>query len=227
MQLIILVFCLLVFFFCLYRLGKDDYVFIRKNISMEDLFDIGFLGLLAGIFFARLLFVIFYPIENGNIFMQFFSPRIGTLSLTGVLVGAWIWTYLLGKYKKYPLARIFDFLCLAFSIVLPFGYVGNILFLKKSEFLLNGVLGVIYLILAVLLGKILYPRLMSARLREGTLSTIFLFCFSIITFASSFFTKSPGKSSLFAPVDFFLVGICLLSAILFFRQERKGNKAKK
>jgi prolipoprotein diacylglyceryltransferase len=221
MQIIILIICLLVFFFVLYRLGRDDYVLIRKNVSMEQLFDVGFLALIVGVLFARSLFVFLYPSDQENIFLKFFAPTVANLSLTGVVVGGWIWTYLVGKYKKYPLGRIFDFLCLAFLIVLPLGFLGNLIFLKKTEMLINGILGLVYLILAFIFAKLLYPRLMSAKLREGSLSTLFLLSFSLLSLGTSVVMKEQGTFLFFGPEDFFLIGVCVLSVILLLRQERK------
>ncbi len=181
MQLVVLIPVLFIFLYCLYRLVKDDYVFIRKNLSPELAFDLAFITLWSSLFFARLLALIADPITGENPIVAFLSLNKGGFSLLGAMLGALLALYLLARSKKLPLGRLFDFFSLAGSISFFFGFGLSILLVSGMErFILLGS-AVIYLFLALLYRFILYPRLLNRSIKDGTLSIIFLMVFSCVS----------------------------------------------
>src|SRR6266568_4274147 len=83
MQLLLFIPALLVFLYALFRLVKDDYIFIRKGISLEQSFDIAFITVWGGLFFFLNAIIYFVLLL---FFVQFLYPKIMNRSLKeGVL----------------------------------------------------------------------------------------------------------------------------------------------
>ena len=182
MFFLVLIICLFVFLFSLYVLGKDDYLFIRKNFSLEHLFDYALVGLFFGIIFARFLWGGFRSgIEKGFL-PHLFSPNDAGISLAAIVIGSMLIIYCLSKYRKLPTWRLFDFFSLAFLPTFCFGYLASSLFVKKSEIFYYIAPAICYLGLSILFWKVLYPRLIAGRLKNGSLSCLFLEIFSLTSF---------------------------------------------
>src|SRR5216683_2730865 len=81
MQILIFIPALLVFLYTLYRLVKDDYVFIRKGISLEQSFDVAFITLWVSLFMSRLFYMLFHMHAGDNIVFYYFSLNRGGFSL--------------------------------------------------------------------------------------------------------------------------------------------------
>ena len=67
--------CFIVFLFCLFVLSKDDFLFLKKNITLEQVFNIAFVAGLVGLFVARSFYVIF------NFAPGFVNPLVFLLHL--------------------------------------------------------------------------------------------------------------------------------------------------
>lgn len=184
MQMLLFIPALLLFLYELYHLVKDDYIFIRKGISLEQAFDIAFITLWVSLFAARLLYLLFHISPGENIFFDFFSLKKSGLSLTGTVIGGTVAIYLIGKYKKVPLGRICDFLSLSFLYTLPLVFLANAFFVTKNALLSVFLNAVIYFILLLFFVQFLYPKIMNRTLKEGILATLFLLLFSLTTLGS-------------------------------------------
>ncbi|MBI3888123.1 prolipoprotein diacylglyceryl transferase [Candidatus Microgenomates bacterium] len=210
--------------YCLYRLVKDDYVFIRKNLSPELAFDLAFITLWSSLFFARLLALIANPINGENPIVAFLSLNKGGFSLLGAMFGALLALYLLAKSKKLPLGRLFDFFSLSGSISFSFGFGLSIVLVSGMErFILLGS-AVVYLFLSLLYRFVLYPRLLNRSIKDGTISIIFLMLFScvaIITALLPFLQKQVISLS----IPLLLSGLFFIfSFILLITQARHLKK---
>lgn len=219
-----------IFLYCLYKFIKDDYVFIRKNISLEQLFDMIFGVIWISIFFSRFISFILNPLPSSNYFLTFFSLQHGGLSLTGAVLGGLLALYAIGKYKKIPLGRLFDFFTLSFLIALPWGYLGFSLFLQKQElflFLLNA--GIYFVLMFVFL-KVLYPRFMNRTMKEGNLSIMFLIFFSVISLGTSVLNQVNNQETIVNLHHILLLSLFVSSLLFLLKQEagtmrgRKGAK---
>lgn len=213
MLYLILFVSFIVFLFCLYKLGRDDYVFIRKNITLVQLFDIGFLMWIGGLMLSKILISFFHPAIRNNYL---------NLSVIDGVIGGIVFIYLSVKYSKLPLGRIFDFCAVSFLTALPVIYFGSLFFIDKKERMLSIFSGVLYLVLAVFFLKVIYPRLTKGAMREGSLSILFLITFSITSLLISILSPVKGIYLFLKPEDFLLIGIFIINLLLLIRQERKS-----
>jgi prolipoprotein diacylglyceryltransferase len=227
MQIIVLIPAFILFLYYIYKLVKDDYVFIRKNISLEQIFDITFIVTWIGLFFARLFYFIFNPQLAQNIFFNFFSANISGLSLFGGLVGGAGALYLIGKYKKIPLGRLFDFFTLALVVALPLGFLGAASLTK--DFALLAYLGnaVVYFIFALFCVKYVHPKLTSRELKEGNLQVVFLVFLAVVLLINGILLREEGKIVLITIENSILLIFLLFSLVLFIRQAKDGFVNKK
>lgn len=192
----------LIFLFSIYKIVKDDYVFIRRNISLEQVFDIAIIVFLIGL-----------------VLMKF--------SLLGAVLAGIIVLYLIAKYKKIPLGRIFDFFTFAFSIALPIGFLSHAVFIKGADMLVDIINAVLFLIFAFFSGKVVYPMIMSREVKEGSLHIIFLVFFTFVSFIDILFLQQKNKLILLSIPNILLVIFFIISFFLFFKQASSGFTNKK
>jgi prolipoprotein diacylglyceryltransferase len=222
MEVLILIPALLLFLFFLYKLSADDHVLIRKNISLEQMFDVAFSTFWISLIISRIYYFIFEAKQVGNLFIAFFTTQ-GGLSLTGAMVSAVASLYLISKYKKVPLGRLFDFFALSLLFALPVGYVGITLFHLKDKLILiipYLVCAVVYLTAAILFRKFLYPKLLNRTLKEGNISLYFLLLFSVTSFGTSFVNFGKLDFMYFTVNNVILLGLFVMSIILLIKQEK-------
>lgn len=219
MQILIFLPALLLFLYALYRLVKDDYVFIRKGVSLEQSFDIAFITLWVSLFTARLSYLLFHLSTGGNVFFDFFELKKGGFSLTGAIIGGVVAVYAIGKYKRVPLGRLSDFLSLSFLYTLPLVFVGNALFATKNELLTVFLNAIIYFVLLLFFIQFLYPKIMNRTLREGMLAILFLLLYSLIALSTSLLTTLKNIQNFINPENITLLVLFILSIILLIKQE--------
>jgi len=223
MQILLFLPALFLFLYILYRLVKDDYIFIRKGISLEQSFDIAFITLWVSLFSSRLLFLLFHLYPGQNILFDFFSFNKGGFSLTGAIIGGMIVVYLTGRYKRVPLGRLSDFLSLSFSYALPLLFLSDAIFAKKSELLFVFLNAVVYFILLLFFVQFLYPKVMNRTIKEGLLSLVFLLAFSLISLITSLLISLKHIQNFLNPENIILTAIFLFSLFLFIKLERSSH----
>lgn len=223
MQILIFLPALLLFLYALYRLVKDDYVFIRKGISLEQSFDIAFITLWVSLFVARFLYLLFHISAGYNIFYDFFTLKKGGFSLTGAVIGGAIAIYLISKYRRLPLGRLCDFLSLSFLYTLPLVFLGNAIFVSKDALLSVFLNAIVYFILLLFFVQFLYPKVMNRTLKEGRLATLFLLLFSIIALTTSLLTSLKNIESFVNPENITLGLLFIFSIVLLIIQERASH----
>jgi len=215
MQYVILLISLFIFLFTLFALSREDFVLFRRNVDMEKVFNIAFLTLGIGLFFARLVFVMLYfkPVYlNPLAFMLF--PYFPGLSLAGGLLGASIGLAVLLRGKKYPEGRLFDFFILSFTVAFLSGTCLQLL----TQYIATKVVE-IALVVELILGIIIF--LLSLRvfkahsMKEGSVGLVLVFFLSLIFIGAAFLQKSLDM------VPWILV--FLTSLVFFLRQERVSS----
>lgn len=220
MQYLLVIPVLLLFLYALYRLVKDDHVFIRKGISVEQSFDIAFITLWISLFMARLLYLMYHFIPGQNIFFDFFSLHNGGLSLTGAVIGGIIAVCLIGKYKRVPFGRLSDFLSLAFLYTLPVIYLANAVFVTKNELLLVFLNSIVYFIILLFFVQFLYPKILNRTMKEGMLAILFLLFYSFISLTVSFLTSLQHLQNFISLENITLILLFIGSVIVLMKQER-------
>jgi prolipoprotein diacylglyceryltransferase len=218
--------CFFIFLYCVYVLSNDDFIFLRRDVTMEELFNMIFLGSLISLLISRL----FYGFSHGDIFTNplvfVLFPYFPGLSLPGGVVG--IGGYLMflktRKEKSLPVARIADFFSIAFLISLPIGFLGYLMFSQHVMFIKLAVQAATYFILFIVFLRFFLTNLLNGKLKEGTITCLFLICFSAISLISNVFSK-------ISVLDYFrnfentvLILILLSSAIFVVTKEKLMEK---
>lgn len=206
MSFLILLPTILTFLFTLYKLVKDDHVFIRKNVKLEQFFDIAFIVILSS-----------------WIFITFFLPENIT-SITYIVTGGSLVLCLLGKYKNLPIGRLFDFFTISFLTSIPPWFLLSGLIINIEDRLLFFSFAFAYLILALVFTKGFFPGVMSRKIREGTLSLCFFIIFTIISLVIPIFNAIKNKSNFLVQENIVLIVFMIFSIILLIRP--KNNRYK-
>ncbi len=223
MNILLLIPSFFIFLYCFYKLIRDDYALMRRNISSEQSFDMIFFVIVFGILFSRLFFFVFHAEKGGNLLLSFLSQS-GGLSLVGGVIGGLAGLYLSCKYKKVPLGRFADFLTLAFVTALPLGFLSQIFFAPKDQWILYCVISFIYFLIAVILIKRSYKKLMNRTIGEGRIAALFLIIFPILSILFSLTTSFKNLKTLINVESFTLTGILLFGFFLLIKQKVGGKK---
>src|ERR1035437_892356 len=114
-MMIILLTCFFIFLYLLYYLSRDDFVIVRKDISMERIFNLAFLTAIVSLFFSRLFFVLesFDP-KFSNPLGFLAIPYFPGLSLIGAIAGAEVFIFLYSSFRKLPIGKMLDLFALSF-----------------------------------------------------------------------------------------------------------------
>lgn len=219
----ILIFATIVFLFSLFVLSKDDFVFLRKNVTLQTIFDTAVLTICVGLLFARLVFALSHPsLAYFNPLVFFVIPYFPGLSVSGLLIGGSAVLYMLTMRQKLPLGKMFDVFALSLlpagSIVFLATATGK--FLKKD--ILYGSVFTLFFIVLFLTTFLLHKISVKFSLHDGTVSLVGLFIFTLFSFLGSFallsFKTFPSES------PYFLVFIFLLfasSLVTFFKRTQR------
>lgn len=208
----------------LYRLVKDDYVFIRKGISLEQAFDIGFITFWVSLFFSRFFYLIFHFNQQQNIFVQFFTLKSGQFSLIGAIIGAAIALFIFSKQKKFPLGRMSDFFSLSFLYALPVGLLAFSFFVPQNQLLYHFLNVIIYFVVLIFFAQFLYPKILNRTIKEGLLTNLFLIIFSLITLTTALLTTLKQLQAFFSLENGFCILLFLLSIIFLIKQNASSSR---
>lgn len=224
MQLFIfvLLICLFVFLYCVFVLANDDFIFLRRDVTMERLFNTIFIGALISLLGARLFYGFSAKNILSNLFVFLLIPYFPGLSLLGGVVGVGAYFLFLIKRREnqLPLERMFDFFSIAFLISLPIGFLGYILFSPGMASIIKlGAQAIAYLVLFIIFLKFFLHRLLSGKFKEGTISLIFLICYAVVSLISNIFIKTDVLKYLsnFENIIFILI-FMLSTGLLIYRE---------
>lgn len=215
--IVILVICFFVSLFVLYTQSLDDFILLRKNITLEKTFDIALLTILAGLFLGRVFYAVFNfdsLFLNPLVFLAF--PRYEGFSLLGGIVGGILSLLYQTMPKKLPSAHLIDLFSLSLLLALPFGFLGTFIseiMLRKQAMFLLLIEGALYQALAIFF-MFLFKR---SKLKDGSLAVLFLIAFSIISLAFNIF-ENLGKG-IISSENVSLAVFGLISLVFFAKQE--------
>jgi hypothetical protein len=226
---LVLLICLFVFLYCVYVLSNDDFIFLRRDVTMDKIFNMIFVGTLFSLFFSRLIYGFSATSIFRNPFVFMLFPYFPGLSLLGGVVGIGVYFLYLTRRQgdPLPLGRIYDFFSIAFLISLPIGFVGYLLFLGKGIEVKLGIEAVLYFILFIIFLKFFLPKLLSGVFKEGTITSLFLICFSIISLISNAFSKISILAYLKNFENTLLILILISSVVFIFNKEGFVEKLRK
>lgn len=105
----------------------------KMNIDTNRLFDVVIVGLITGVIFARLFYVVFYP---GDKYwknpLEIFQIHDGGLAIYGGIIGAVVFGSLMAKLRKLKVTAVLDIAALGFLIGQCVGRWGN--FINQEAF---------------------------------------------------------------------------------------------
>lgn len=105
----------------------------KMNIDINRLFDVVIVALIAGVIFARLFYVVFYP---GDKYwknpLEIFQIHDGGLAIYGGIIGAVVFGSLMAKLRKLKVTAVLDIAALGFLIGQCVGRWGN--FINQEAF---------------------------------------------------------------------------------------------
>ena len=219
--ILVILICLFVFLYCVYLLANDDFIFLRKDVTMERLFNTIFLGGLISLFVSRLFYGFHAKSILANPFVFLLFPYFPGLSLVGGVLGAGAAFLFMATRKKntLPLGRMSDFFSIAFLVTLPVGFIGYFIFSEDGDVVRVGSLVITYLILFIIFLRFLLPSLLNGKLKEGTITLIFLICFSIISLASHAFPKISVLDYFKNFENLILMAVLIASLVFLVKQE--------
>lgn len=194
MIIVALLISLIVFLFFLFVLSRDDFVFVRKNISQEKIFNLGFICIGSGLFASRLVYVLTHfdtLFLNPLVFVAF--SHIPGLSLEGGFLGGCLVLGYYGIYRKLPVGRLFDMFVIASFFALAIGMISMEVYkvLSKQETLSFVMLLPLLYLLLVSFSTKWYTK---ASLREGNVTSLLFFSYGIISLSRRLFQGSSIAS---------------------------------
>lgn len=220
---IVLIICLILFLFRLYHVANDDYILVKKNISLDDIFNCAFICGLVSLLFARIFYVILNPDP------VFFSPLgflvfpyFPGLSLVGGMLGGIISLFAYSRYRNFPLGRVFDFFTISFAFILPFGLVGY--FILSGDFSIGGAIKIILsIVIALAANFYLHPKASSLEIKDGSISILFLIFFSLTVLLTQAI-DNPGINYFVRHKENLIYLVMLaIGVILIIKQETRGR----
>lgn len=222
---VVLIICFVLFLFRLYHVANDDYVLVKKNISLEEIFNAAFVSGLVSLFFARLFYVILHPdpiFLNPLVFFIF--PYFPGLSLLGGILGGILALILYGRAKKFPMGRVFDFFTVAFTFVLPVGLLGY--FLLSGDYSIGGWVKLgLFTAIALAANLYLHPKASSLEIRDGSISILFLIFFSLTMLLTSAIDNSGVNYFINHKENLVYLSLLVVGIIFIIRQEMMGRKS--
>ncbi len=208
--MIVLFICFIFFLFTLYILVHDDFIMLRKNVTVEQVFNIVFLVGIISLFSARLVYVAFHfstAYFNPLVFLLFwYFPG---LSFSGGVIGGALFLLFHASKEKLPVSRLFDFFSFALLSVLPIGFIGT------------GLAGILsYSILLLIFIFFFLPRYKKAAIKEGSLGLYALLFISIIALLIECFQKNTKLFAFFSIESFLLLGMVFVFGAILIKRER-------
>ena len=113
-SILLLVLVIFVCFFLLYTTSKQDFVLLRQNISLAEVFDLSIATFIIAFLFGRVLYIINdFKFELMGFLSFFHLLKFPGLSPLGFFIGAGLSIFLFFRKKK-GLGRIYDIFTISF-----------------------------------------------------------------------------------------------------------------
>ena len=211
----------IIFLFSLYTLSRDDFVFIRKNVSVEEMFNTGFLLVPFMLLVSRIFYVVFHFNQRFLHVLVFLAlPYFPGLSLLGAVLGGMLGIICICLIKKVSvIGRVSDIISLSLFAGVTCGIapVMLIFYLTNRFYFL---IELLFVILSIASFALLVKYFLKEKFKDGSVSLLFLVIFSLLSILSqgfrgivafSLFVKGEGA------VYILIFFVCL---ILFIRREK-------
>lgn len=206
--------------FIVYMLSREDYTLMRKNITLEDMFNLSFLGIAGCLLISRIFFVLFHWKRlYSNPLAFLLIPYFPGLSFPGGILVGMLLLLIISRKRKMPWGRLLDIFTLAaFFGITGYHFLTFIwdLFLNRNHLLSDGVhlIGYIFLFVSCLL---LYR---SEHWKDGFISSILWIILSLTISIENFIAMKQHfhffmtEQSLFLIILITSIGILIGSSNL-------------
>lgn len=214
---------IVIFLFCLFAIAKDDFIFMRKNLSLSAIFDIAFFAGLGGLLVARIVFVAtHYSILYLNPLVFFVIPYFPGLSGIGLFIGGAGVLYGIAMRKKLPLGRVFDVFSLSLlpsSGIIMLNNTIQFFFQKQIVFA-----GVAFLLCAVTFAVFFLLQKLSSKFSwtDGTSSLFSLVVVSVALYGTSLLQKKFTIVSHEFPFFLFFIFLLFVSFLIKTFKKTRG-----
>lgn len=203
-ELAVLFILFIVSLFILYELSKNDFVLLRKNVSLTQMFDYSFFTFLGGLVFSRLLYILdsqkFYYLHPINFLHIAHLPG---LSAIGFFLGCAVTLFVI-FYRKKVIRRVFD---IFFSSVFPI-FIFIILFMRTPRSLFF--VPIILVLICIVLFSFMIHSLRNYSLKDGSVALIFFISVAVFTIGYSFIVK---RVELIAHLSFLQIISTIVAAV--------------
>lgn len=211
-----LVLSIIVSLFCLYHISREDLTFFRRDVTLDDVFNIALMTLVSGLFFARFFYVVFHFAPGFlNPLVFFLVPYFPGLSVPGGILGGVLVIIYLSRRNKFPMRRMLDFMALSFFAGVPIGYVGSAFIQSGFNYFYNIFLPIVFFILFLFSYIFVFPRLLKKELKPGMLGTAILIVFSFLFLLVSIIQSIDGGTVQLSG-DEILAGVLFVASLGYF-----------
>lgn len=218
--IVVLGICFFVSLFALFLFSRDDLTLLRKDVTLERMFNLFFLDFLVALFLSRAVFVILYSPEMLlNPLAFFLFPYFPGLSLVGGVIFGILFLVFYTRESRLPVGRILDFFALSFLVSLPFGFLGYFV-LTNGKSIEALILSVAYIIVSFVFVKYFYQLLMRGFFKDGSLAFLVFIFFGVISLASEIILKFSNLLFLRQIENYLYLLLILLSVYFLVRQEK-------
>ncbi len=224
LYIVFLFLSIVIFTYSLYLLGREDVIFIRKNVTLEQLFNIFFIVFLVSLFISRLVYILIHPLwvyANPIAFFSIFA--LPGMSVIGGVIGATLFLLYYSKLRKLPLGRLFDFFTLSFFCALPVAVFGSFFRLHSPRFTESIFLPILYLFLYIFLMKIIFPKLLQGVLKSGSIGLLVILLYSLIWVLTSMVKNQSGIFGFVTIEDLLAVFLFVGCLVQLVKLERKAR----
>lgn len=206
----IYLFYILTFIICLFILfefAKNDFVLLRRNISLIQMFDYTFITALVGFLSARLFFIVdthnFLYLSPINFLHVFKLPG---LSVLGFFLGSALMLFILLKNRK-VLQRVYDIFLISFFPL----FLLSLFFMPVSRvyFYIPIIIGIVSFISFVLL--ILSIR--NYTLKDGSVALIIMSLVSFTHILLPYFSQRVALIQGLSSIQLLSIGILIVSVV--------------
>lgn len=207
----------IVFLFCLFVLSKDDFLFLKKNITIERVFNTAFISGLVGLFSARIFYVVFnFAPGFLNPFVFLLFPYFPGLSIIGAVIGIALTIFAFSMGGKMPVFHVLDFFSIAFLCSTSFGFVLSGIWAvieKDPQLVLKLIPPLAYITTFIFFVRFFLHWARTGELKEGSISLLFFLFFSFFQFTYNFAKSTLGVE------NYLLIPIFLISLVFFIKNE--------
>jgi hypothetical protein len=136
------------------------------------------------------------------------------------MIGLFLSVAFLARRRKIHAGRVLDYISLAGLIALPFGLFTNFLFQGRTDPIQGVYIPVTYVLFFILYIRFLYPRFIRGSLKEGSISSLFLVIFSVLSLLQDVILLYK-KDVLLRAEDFVAMGVFFIASFFLIRFETK------